>query len=189
MLFLLPQELRKILSDLHIYAENSVKVYRGLPEYIGLRLRAEILLHLDKVVAVGDMVCNTIASYVGVPRLCIVDGKTLRESSSDIESLAKLFRNRHTCRNPAGTISSSCIELLKSVLDDMDRHIVVVDGEEDLLALAVVLFGRWVDYVVYGVPRVGVAVIDVPLFRVSAINIFSQFKLSAEHSSLGAVYG
>jgi uncharacterized protein (UPF0218 family) len=178
--YILPENLRKIFSYIHIYAENYVNSIKGLREFVGFKLRSELYIYLHRVAVVGDIVCSTFLNYVGVPRICIIDGKTLREFYNDINSFIKYFSYVFECRNSPGSISEGCIQTIVKALDIFHRALVVVKGEEDLLALAVSLVGRGIDYVVYGIPREGVGVIDVERFRVTAINLFTQFKVVEE---------
>lgn len=175
-LYLLPESLRSTLAKLHTYAENSITLFSGPRNYIGFKLRGELYPYLTRVAVVGDVVCTTFIEFVGVPRICIVDGKTLRTRYGNIEGVLHMFYNIHRCRNPPGTISSECLSTIASAMHYPGKQLVVVDGEEDLLALAAVLVGtKHIDYVAYGVPNEGVAVVDVEKFMVLAINLFSQF--------------
>jgi len=129
-----------------------------------------------RVVAVGDIVCSTILDYVGTPRLCIVDGKTVRVAYRDLDKALKRFGVVLRCSNPPGTISEECVEAIARALSTASSSLLLVDGEEDLLALAVLILGSDIDYVIYGVPSTGVAIIDAKGSAVTAINLFSQFE-------------
>lgn len=177
---LLPNNLRNVLANLHTYAKDSIVFLQGSREYIGFKLRTELYPYIYRVVAVGDIVCSTIIEYIGAPRICIIDGKTLREKTSNLSDIAKTFNNVYRCRNPPSTISEQCLYLIKSLIYNQDRHMVIVDGEEDLLTLAVAISNKDINYIVYGVPLKGVAIIDVEKFIVTAINIISQFNIYIE---------
>ncbi|MEM1526733.1 MAG: GTP-dependent dephospho-CoA kinase family protein [Ignisphaera sp.] len=175
---ILPTTLKRIFSLAHTYFRESIQLVTGPREFVGHKLRSEIYSYTHKVVAVGDVVCLTLLEYVGVPRLCIADGKTLRDIHGDIDKLLKNFAVILKCRNPPGSISEECLQVISKALGEPIPKLILVDGEEDLLTLAVILVGEDVDFVIYGVPREGVGMIDVKRFTIIAINLFSQFELS-----------
>ncbi|MEM1646200.1 MAG: GTP-dependent dephospho-CoA kinase family protein [Ignisphaera sp.] len=177
-LHILPITLRKILSSAHTYFKEYIQLIIGPREFVGHKLRSELYSYIHKIVAVGDVVCLTLLEYVGIPRLCIIDGKTLREVYSDTDELIKNFNSVLKCRNPPGSISEECLQVIAKALKEHIPNIVLVDGEEDLLALAAVLSGENIDFVIYGVPKEGIGIIDVKCFTITAINLFSQFELS-----------
>ncbi len=110
---------------------------------------------------IGDVVssyCSRIERFEGVI-VMVVDGKTRRTERiegrihSDIELKVK---------NPAGTVSWQAARLLCSLQQrGSGRVLVVVDGEEDMLALPSIACSPLGGYVVYGVPGRGAAVIRV----------------------------
>lgn len=173
--YILPQNLRKILAYLHLYAKNSIKIFTGSKEYIGFVLKNELYTLLHFVASVGDMVCNTFLSLIGQPRICIIDGKTLRIPTNYTKILEQ-YDCILSCANPPGSISHECLETLDKAIKLGNKCLIIVDGEEDLLALAVVFYPHQIKYIVYGIPHEGVAVIDVEKFATIAINLFSQFK-------------
>lgn len=175
---ILPTALRRIFSFAHTYFKELIQLVTGPREFVGHKLRSEIYPYTHKVVAVGDVVCLTLLEYVGVPRLCIADGKTLRDIHGDVDKLLKNFSTILSCRNPPGSISEECLQVIDEALEEHVPKLILVNGEEDLLTLAVILVGEDIDFVIYGVPREGVGVIDVKRFTITAINLFSQFELS-----------
>ena len=171
-LYVMPEELRKTLAQLHEHLYSYV--LKGPREYVGMALR--ILLHckLFQVYVVGDYVCRTFEMYVGIPKLCIADMKTMR-SLYEFPT-QEVYDIVITCRNPAGTISEECMKKLSIYIDNRYSHILLlVKGEEDLLGLAILLQASH-GYLVYGIPRTGVAIIPIELDnKIRAHNIFSQF--------------
>ncbi len=170
-LYKLPEELRSVLANAHTHF-YAYTIF-GPREYVGMTLRILLQSELFSVYVVGDYVCRTFELYVGLPKLCIADRKTLRE----IEELPtlELYDSVISCRNPAGTISSECMEIIEEGIK-LDGHtLLLVDGEEDLLGLAVVLRASQ-GYLVYGIPRRGVAVLPIEINKVKALNIFSRFR-------------
>lgn len=178
--YILPENLRRVLSLIHIYVKDHVQLITGSREFVGVELRSELYTYLHRVAVIGDIVCNTFLEYVGMPRICVIDGKTLREVHGYVNSFLDKFNEVFKCRNPPSSISTECIDVIAKALDNFVPKLVLVDGEEDLLALVVTLIGRGVDFVVFGIPREGVGLINVEGFKITAINFFSQFKFVEE---------
>lgn len=171
-LYAMPRELREMLARLHEHLYSYV--LRGPREYVGLTLRTLLHCELFQVYVVGDYVCRTFEIYVGIPKLCIVDTKTMRTHYEYPRQEA--YDSITSCRNPAGTISEECMKKLSDYVDNRHSHaLILVEGEEDLLSLAVLLQASH-GYLVYGIPKAGVAVVPIePSNKVRALNIFSRF--------------
>ncbi len=167
----MPEELREPLA--RPYTVFDIAVVEGDRLAVASRLRAMLGLELHRVVCVGDYVCETFLKYVGVPRMCIVDGRTLREERIEI-SFEHMFKYVERCTNPRSHISRSCVKIVEL---SGDRHglLIVVDGEEDLIALATSAMFEGM-YLVFGLPRTGVAVMYVDRSNlVKALNMLSKF--------------
>ncbi len=172
--FLMPSELRNLFTYFHIYKYPYILTLRGNRENIGILLRLYYSSSIHETVVIGDYCCKTYVEFVGVPRLCIVDGKTLRHSNIDIEIIKRKFSYIEKCVNPRGCITTNCIESIKRCYKVGAPCLLIVDGEEDLLALAsIVLIDHGI--VIYGIPHEGIAIIFIDKIKVDAINIFSQF--------------
>ncbi len=131
----------------------------------------------NKLWAVGDVVCSTALDVGCIPKACFIDGRTLRTLRTGLpEGLAKgLFNNVIKIRNPAGTLSEEAIYAVKYCVG-RDRVLVLVDGEEDLIGLAVLLYANLGEYLVYGLPNVGVDLIKVDeAVRSKAHDMISKF--------------
>ncbi|MFX0071292.1 MAG: DUF359 domain-containing protein [Candidatus Hermodarchaeota archaeon] len=90
---------------------------------------------------VGDIVTkdflanNFLKSFI---MLCIIDEKTQRgQVTIDLEGF---FEEMIEFKNPAGSISKECWELLEKIISSKKRTLLnIVEGEEDLLVLPLVL--------------------------------------------------
>ncbi|MCS7111711.1 MAG: GTP-dependent dephospho-CoA kinase family protein [Ignisphaera sp.] len=171
----MPSIFRAALSNPHIYLQQGTRLLTGLREAVAHILRSQYYSELYSIVVVGDYVCETFIRYVGIPRLCIVDGKTLRYTDVNFDELKKNFRHIETCRNPPGYISRACLEAIRICFKKGVESLILVDGEEDLLALASLITIPH-GYVIYGIPHLGVAISDVLPLKTYIINIFSHFK-------------
>ena len=63
--------------------------------------------------------------------------------------------------NPQGTITQEAISAVKAALEKNEHTHIVVNGEEDLLALIAVLYAPENAVVVYGQPHEGIVVVKV----------------------------
>ncbi len=110
----------------------------------------------DELIAVGDKVTLTCLKLGLVPRLAIVDYKIKRKQITAKEK--RQLKNFGTvvlqAKNDAGTISLEAWEKVKEALN-LQKAIakIEVSGEEDLLALAVILNAKEGDRIIYGQPR------------------------------------
>jgi len=74
----MPLVFRQVLSKPYIYLQHGTTILIGPREAIAFVLRSMHYTELYNIIVVGDYVCETFIKYIGVPRMCIVDGKTLR---------------------------------------------------------------------------------------------------------------
>lgn len=108
-----------------------------------------------KVATVGDVVSRE-SLRAGIPvGLRLVDQMTLRKSISHFE-----FKSEHTytVRNPAGVITQEAWDTIKEALTQEDA-VILVEGEEDLLAIPTILESPENSFVVYGQPSQGLVVV------------------------------
>ena len=111
-----------------------------------------------RVIAVGDAVSENMLRH-GVPlQVMIIDNKTKRKPIKPllIEADQTLY-----LRNPPGSLTEEAWTVIRKALGEKGRTKVLVDGEEDLLALVVVLCAPENSIVVYGQPNEGIVVIRV----------------------------
>ena len=110
------------------------------------------------VVAVGDIVSQNIHEH-GVPaQLLVTDGKCKRRRVKP-----RVFPARRVVqvRNIRGTISDEAVVAMREALESSERVHLVVDGEEDLLALVAVLHAPLGGLVVYGQLGEGIVVVRI----------------------------
>lgn len=111
------------------------------------------------IISVGDVVSKSLLDMGFNPSVCVVDGKTLRVCSQDVE---RFQRGRRVLRliNPPGTISEESWSIFKEALESQPATI-LVEGEEDLLTLVAVKTAPNGSLIVYGQPGEGVVVVNV----------------------------
>ncbi|MEM0500759.1 MAG: DUF359 domain-containing protein [Ignisphaera sp.] len=172
----MPSIFREALSKPYLYFPHGTLLLTGPREAVAYILRSLYYTELYSMVVVGDYVCETFVRYIGIPRLCIVDGKTLRHLGTDfVREFKRKFEHVEICKNPPGYISKACQESIYRCFKEGVKSLILVYGEEDLLALASLITIPH-GYVVYGIPSLGVAVSDVPSLKICVTNIFSHFK-------------
>ena len=109
-----------------------------------------------KIISVGDTVSRNLHEHQMNPQLSITDNKRMRRR---IKTRTFNGKNVVHVKNPRGTITEEAITAIRETLEsDEDVH-VIVDGEEDLLALIAVLYAPEKSLVVYGQPYEGIVVV------------------------------
>ncbi len=109
----------------------------------------------SKLTTVGDVVSReTLAAGIQVS-LRIIDQMTLRKRISPVE--IKVERT-YKVRNPAGVVTKEAWDAIREALKDREA-LILVDGEEDLLAIPAVLESPDNALVVYGQPSEGLVVV------------------------------
>jgi uncharacterized protein (UPF0218 family) len=173
-IYRMPESLRERLAKPYLYNSSLIFV-QGPREYVAFSLRTLLYSSLDTVHVVGDYTCETFLHYIGVPRLCVIDGNIMR-SPFNISHITRYFEYVFNCVNPRGSISMDCIKKLQDALS-LYKSLVIAKGEEDLLSLALMMYLP-AGYIVYGIPKKGVVVVDVSSTKSETINLFSQFSLA-----------
>jgi GTP-dependent dephospho-CoA kinase len=135
------------------------KLIQGTPEETMGKM--EILVEKEKppmIISVGDIVSSNLHKSNIHPQLSIIDNVSLRKHLIPKEAVVQktVFVN-----NPHGTITSEAILVVKEILNRKEHTHIVVDGEEDLLALIAVLYAPEDAFVVYGQPNSGIVVVKV----------------------------
>jgi uncharacterized protein (UPF0218 family) len=111
-----------------------------------------------RIIAVGDIVSKNLVKSGFSPVLLIVDNKSKRTKTKPIELTAD--RVSHVT-NPNGTITEEAEVAIIEALNGNQQVKIIVDGEEDLLALVAIENAASGSYVVYGQPNEGIVVVKV----------------------------
>lgn len=115
-----------------------------------------------KLVVIGDIAVLTFYEHGIVPDVAIVDFKTKREECSNLrEKINSVKTKTISVKNPGGCITDEAMNIIKSAINGNEKIRIVVDGEEDLLALPCILFAEKNTKIVYGLPDHGLMLIDV----------------------------
>jgi hypothetical protein len=111
-----------------------------------------------QIISVGDVVSENMVQAGIRPQVLVVDNKVMRTPIDPIE--VDVDQTLHV-ENPPGTLMDETWRVVKEAMGSEGTTKVVVDGEEDLLALVVVLCAPRSSLVVYGQPDEGVVVVNV----------------------------
>ena len=115
------------------------------------------------LVTVGDVVTATLTAAGATPRVAIIDGQTHRGAidESVAHQLETMPGERVAVHNPPATITAQAVTAIIDGLETHEPTILVVEGEEDLLAVPVVIAAPDGTAVVYGQPNEGMVIISV----------------------------
>lgn len=110
------------------------------------------------IISVGDTVSRNLVKNGVIPKLAIVDNLAMRKATQPF-----LFKAGKVVdvRNPAATITDEAVVAIQDALRGSSLTKIVVEGEEDLLALVAISFAPEDAFVVYGQPYEGIVVVKV----------------------------
>jgi len=131
---------------------DNINVTRDLISYIKEK-------NFDYVICVGDEVSRDLLEHDFKPRNIIVDGKVKRKPIDYLDKIVKPYPNKFHVKNPPGTISKESWGVINEALKK--KSAVIVDGEEDLLAIPTVLLAKNNSAVIYGQPGRGKVIVRV----------------------------
>jgi len=110
------------------------------------------------IISVGDSVSKNLTKNNMPLKLSIVDNKVMRKR---IQPIALKADETLYVKNPPATLTEEALATIQEALEQNRRVKIVVDGEEDLLTLAAVLYAPENSFVVYGQPLEGIVVVKV----------------------------
>lgn len=119
------------------------------------------------LIAVGDMTSENLIDYGRFPHICFIDGKTKRGPYTASWDWSGVLN--HRIKSPAGELSKEVCGVIDRIIKfrrlssacRMNRSIVFVEGEEDLLVIPCVKYAPIGSVIVYGQPDVGIVLIEV----------------------------
>ncbi len=120
------------------------------------------------LITVGDATTEKIISFDLTPDLSIIDcvERRIRRTESKILELETFFLTstqfkQYQCKNPKGTIAKEAYITIKKILMEEEKAIMFIDGEEDMLALAVFALAPIDSVVFYGQPLEGLVSVKI----------------------------
>lgn len=117
-----------------------------------------------RIISVGDISTYTLISNGIFPNLAIYDKRCMRMDTNKniVYTIENFCSDKYFIKNIPGTISKDAYELIYNILQNKQnnsRSCIEVEGEEDLLALPVIINADISDMIVYGQPNEGVVVV------------------------------
>ena len=111
-----------------------------------------------KVISVGDATTARLVSLGIIPDVAVIDGKE-RRSKRDYPANYKARELR--CVNTPGAISRDAVATMQDALELQSPTRIIVDGEEDLLALPAFRMAPVGSVVLYGQPLEGLVIVKI----------------------------
>jgi hypothetical protein len=127
-----------------------------------------------KVIAVGDATTERLLGFGITPDVAVID---CRERRSKRSPLANYQARELRCANPAGTISRDAVKVLQDALQMSPPVRVLVNGEEDMLALPFFAMAPEGSTVMYGQPLEGLVVVKItPVNQKQAKDLMDRIR-------------
>ena len=184
---LLPEEMREKLR------KPLGKVIRGKENQLGKTVHKVMkfikFIKPKMVIAVGDIIYTSLIQVGLVPDIGVIDYKSRRVRIGAISNIkyqiSKLqIKNQKEIINKQGTISKDAVEPIKKAIDIQISHpegvkpqLIIIEGEEDLLALPAILFAPLRSVVLYGQMDLGVVMVEVDeKIKNKVRNIVKEFR-------------
>jgi len=146
----------------------------------------KILRLIDKskctmVIAVGDIVTMSLIKHGFKPSISVIDHRSRRHEITYKNGSKNFNSPFFTVKNQAGTISNKAIEAfrlsLKKYFQTKKNQLIVIEGEEDLLALPAILLAPLGSLVLYGQWNLGVVAVEVTEERKKEVEkLLSKFE-------------
>jgi len=127
-------------------------------------IAASITRSLELVtITVGDIATKTLLDAGVIPNLAIIDGRVGREPFSEVIDRLK---PASSIKSGPGFISKEAVKAIESTHDTGNQaikqhHVILIDGEEDLLLLPAVIHAPLGAIVYYGQPNEGLVEVVV----------------------------
>lgn len=141
-------QLQQPIGD--ILQEDTLKTYFKNPHFI---------------TTVGDITTLTLLSKHFTPAVAIIDGKTRRKTLEKNSFDSYFSFPPVSFLNPAGTINSQAAKIYQDAVDKHLRQkttqVILIEGEEDLLALPAILLAPLGSYVLYGQYQIGIVAVKI----------------------------
>lgn len=130
------------------------------------------------IISVGDTVSKNLVKNGISPNLLIVDNRVMRKNITPVPLNVDTEKR---VKNPPGTITYEALNAIQEALKTKQITKIVVDGEEDLLALCAILYALENSLVVYGQPREGIVIVKATKQKKAEVTeILNAMKVSAK---------
>ncbi|HEY6537219.1 MAG TPA: DUF359 domain-containing protein [Candidatus Nitrosocosmicus sp.] len=132
----------------------------------------------EKIVTVGDTTTKKFLDFGFIPNLSIIDNKEKRIAISD--PIKYCVDDKIFCKNKPGELNIRVIDIVKKLISlDFDKIQIIIDGEEDIVALPLFVNApdNWTIF--YGQPNEGMVIVKMgERTRERALDIFNKVIFS-----------
>ena len=130
-----------------------------------------------KVCVVGDFTTLKTIEYNIIVDLYVIDNQIMRQPIEvTLPERVTVFRSH----NSPGTITLESWHLLKRIFAEDSSVAIIVEGEEDLLTLAVIKFAPKNTFVIYGQPHVGLVLVRITNEKKKEIDVILNLMRTKE---------
>lgn len=119
---------------------------------------ASAVMEAPMVITVGDRVTETLGAMGRVPDVQVVDSLENRKERAPPEVA---YARRISVENPPATITEGAMDAIREAFRGQKPVRVAVKGEEDLLAIPIIVLAPASALVFYGQPGEGIVVVKV----------------------------
>ena len=128
-----------------------------------------IIGNVDYIVTVGDATTELILSLGILPKISIIDRIERRKKRENLEKIFSYYEkykrnnilSKYNCKNPAGSITTEAYSLIERLIGKDEFSVIIVEGEEDLLALPIFCLAPKKSIVMYGQPLEGLVIVSI----------------------------
>jgi cytidyltransferase-like protein len=150
-------------------------VYTDMDEVVSL-FHSSVML-----IAVGDVVSASLLHAGRQADISVIDGKTRRETLDSDFATSFTHTITSETKNPAGTITQEAVKTLQKAFSNYDathkKQLIVVSGEEDLLAIPTILLAPLSSVVIYGQFDQGIVIVTITEQNKERVqNLFGKFQ-------------
>jgi len=133
------------------------------------------------LIAVGDIVSESLLRIGKQAEISVIDGKSRRKDLQTDYDISFVETIRRETKNPQGTITQNAAKTLQKAFADYQKtrgkQLVIVSGEEDLLAIPAILLAPLSAVVVYGQFDQGIVVVNISEQNKKHVqNLFGKFQ-------------
>ncbi len=159
----------------------GIVIYDAAPTSVSKIVRVAASLGLKRVITVGDVVTREVLLHWRRPDVAIVDNRTARSRLVYTDDLKEMFDYVLHVRNPRSTLSIEAENAVRrgiKVAQSGHSVLIVVDGEEDLLAIPAILCAEPRSAVIYGIPQLN-AINVVPVciyYKLSCLKLYCMMR-------------
>ncbi len=131
----------------------------------------EILRYIDRsihslIIAVGDIIAQSMIDARRVPDISVIDFKSRRQKIPNTKyPLRQSFSEASQILNKPGTINYKFATIFQKAVNSFmksnKKQLIIVDGEEDLLTLPAILLAPLGSLLLYGQFDLGVVVVEI----------------------------